>query len=136
MEALAKLKNAPFPARKMRLIADNIRGLGVDHALHILKNHPKKMYAIHMEKVLLSAVANWQMKHEDESIEESELYIKSLTVDNARQLKRIRPAPQGRAHRIRKRFNHITLIVDSHKVIDEPMLETEDNTEQIDNDKA
>jgi large subunit ribosomal protein L22 len=113
MEAIAKLRNYPNSPRKMRLVADIIRGKKVDEALNIVKLHPMKTYALPLEKLLLSAVANWQLKNEDTKVEQQNLIVKSITVDNAKQLKRIRPAPQGRAFRVRKRSNHVTLIVDS-----------------------
>ncbi|MEX0966475.1 MAG: 50S ribosomal protein L22 [Bacteroidia bacterium] len=112
MEAVSKYINSPHSPRKMRLLADIIRGLPVEKALYTLKLHPKKAYAKEMEKVLLSAIANWQEKNEELSIEESGLTVKTITVDGGRVLKRIQPAPQGRAHRIRKRYNHITITVD------------------------
>ena len=93
-------------------MADMIRGMEVEKALHLLKFHPKKAYSSEMEKVLLSAAANWQEKNDDEGLDDGELYVKAVTVDGARVLKRIQPAPQGRAHRIRKRYNHITITVD------------------------
>lgn len=113
MEAVARLSNCPYPARKMRLLADLVRGQKVNEAVNMLKYHPKKMYATRLEKLIMSAVSNWQIKNEDERIEDHELIITAITVDGARQLKRIQPAPQGRAHRIRKRFNHIKVVVDS-----------------------
>ncbi len=108
----AKLNNCPTSPRKMRLVADLIRGIEVEKALQILKNSSrepaKKVY-----KLLLSAIANWQNKNEKAKIEDSNLFISNITVDSGRQLKRIRPAPQGRAHRIRKRSNHVILSVNS-----------------------
>lgn len=112
MEALAKLNNVPTSARKMRMVADMIRGQRVNRALNILKFEAKEG-AARLEKLLLSAIANWQSKNEDEKIEDADLYIKSITVDAGRMLKRLRPAPQGRAHRIRKRSNHVTLVIAS-----------------------
>ncbi len=112
MEAVAKLKNVPTSPRKMRLVADLIRGERVTNALSILKFEPK-VGAAKLEKLLLSAIANWQQANEDAKIEEADLYIKSITVDSGRMLKRLRPAPQGRAHRIRKRSNHVTIVIDS-----------------------
>ena len=112
MEAVAKLKNVPTSPRKMRLVADLVRGKKVGQALSILKFTPNHG-AIRLEKLLLSAIANWQAKNPDEKLEDAELYIKTIFVDGGRMLKRLRPAPQGRAHRIRKRSNHVTLIVDS-----------------------
>lgn len=112
MEAVAKLRDCPTSPRKMRLVVDLIRGQKVEHALHILKYNPKEA-SIRLEKLLLSAVANWQAKNEGVSIEESGLIVKEAFVDGGRQLKRLRPAPQGRGYRIRKRSNHVTLVVDS-----------------------
>lgn len=109
---IAKLNNCPTSPRKMRLIADLVRGQDVEMALNILK-HTQKEAAGRMYKLILSAMANWQEKNEGVRMEDQNLYIKSVTVDSARQLKRIRPAPQGRAHRIRKRSNHVTVILGS-----------------------
>jgi len=112
MKAVAKLRNCPTSPRKMRLVVNEIRGQKVDKALDILK-HTRKVSAKRVEKLLLSAMSNWQNKNEGARIEDSELFVESVFVDSARQLKRFRPAPHGRAHRIRKRSNHITLVVDS-----------------------
>ena len=112
MEAVAKLKDVPTSPRKMRLIADLIRGQRVSRALGVLKYQPQSAAAT-LQKVLLSAVANWQQKNEDERIEDADLYIKTIFVDGGPMLKRLRPAPQGRGHRIRKRSNHITIVIDS-----------------------
>jgi len=109
---IAKLNNCPTSPRKMRLVADQIRGAEVDRALDLLRFSPKEA-SIRLEKLLLSAIANWQNKNEDARIEDSNLYVKEIFVDSARVLKRIQPAPQGRAHRIKKRSNHVTLILDS-----------------------
>ena len=127
MEAIAKLNNVPTSPRKMRLVVDMIRGERVNQALTILKFEPKDG-AARVEKLLLSAVANWQAKNEDVNLEDADLFIKEAFVDSGRMLKRLRPAPQGRAHRIRKRSNHVTLVVDS-------MNEIEDNTSDNDTDK-
>ncbi len=108
----ARLRNCPTSPRKMRLVADMIRGQEVNKALGILR-YTKKEAAQRLEKLLLSAIANWQSKNEGVRIEDSNLHIKSIFVDSARVLKRLRPAPQGRAYRIRKRSNHVTLFVDS-----------------------
>jgi len=115
MEAVAKLRNEPTSARKMRLVADMIRGRNVYEALNILK-FESKSGAVKLEKLLVSAIANWQELNEDERSDEANLYIKEIRVDGARILKRLRPAPQGRAHRIRKRSNHVTLVIDSDAV--------------------
>ena len=112
MEAIAKLRNVPTSTRKMRLIADLIRGKGVDLALNTLK-FDSKIGSKRMEKLLLSAIANWQDKNKDSKIEDSVLFIKEIFVDGGKVIKRLRPAPQGRAHRIRKRSNHVTMILDS-----------------------
>ena len=117
MEAVAKLNNVPTAPRKMRLVADMVRGRRVNDALNILKFEPK-YGAEKIEKLLLSAIANWQVKNEDERLEDADLYIKEIRVDGGRILKRLRPAPQGRAHRIRKRSNHVTIIVDSQSDLD------------------
>jgi large subunit ribosomal protein L22 len=109
---LAKLNNCPTSPRKMRLVADMVRGQEVTQALNILKFSPKEASG-RVEKLLMSAIANWRTKNEGVRLEDGNLYIKRIYVDSARQLKRIRPAPQGRAHRIRKRSNHVTLIVDT-----------------------
>lgn len=112
MEAVAKLRNVPSSPRKMRLIANLIRGQRVSRALGILKYQPQQGATV-LQKVLLSAVANWQQKNPEGNIEEADLFVKTVFVDGGPMLKRLRPAPQGRGHRIRKRSNHITLIVDS-----------------------
>lgn len=126
MEAIAKLNNVPTPPRKMRLVADMIRGRKVSEALNILKFEAKQG-APKMEKLLLSAIANWQEKNEDVRLEDADLFVKEVRVDGGRILKRLRPAPQGRAHRIRKRSNHITLVVDSSTAIEEIAAEESDN---------
>jgi large subunit ribosomal protein L22 len=108
--AFAKLNNCPTSPRKMRLVADLVRGAEVEKALAILRFNPKEA-SRRLEKLLLSAIANWQAKNEDANIEEADLVITEIRVDSGRMLKRLRPAPQGRAHRIRKRSNHVTLVV-------------------------
>lgn len=113
MEAIARLKNVPTSPRKMRLVADLVRGKRVGQALSILKFTPNHG-SIKLEKLLLSAVANWQAKNPDAKLEDADLYVKTIFVDAGRTLKRLRPAPQGRAHRIRKRSNHVTLVVDAY----------------------
>ncbi|UII34809.1 50S ribosomal protein L22 [Fulvivirga ulvae] len=125
MEAVAKLKNVPTSPRKMRLVADLIRGERVNKALNILKFEPKQG-AARLEKLLLSAISNWQQSNQDADLEDADLYVKSIYVDSGRILKRLRPAPQGRAHRIRKRSNHVTLILDSKA----PVVEAEKNTKK------
>jgi len=117
-KSFAKLNNCPTSPRRMRLVADLIRGKDVDRALSILR-FTKKEPARRLEKLLLSAISNWQNKNEGARLEDSDLYVKAINVDSARMLKRIRPAPQGRAHRIRKRSNHVTLVLDSKKPIEQ-----------------
>jgi large subunit ribosomal protein L22 len=111
--AFAKLNNCPTSPRKMRLVADLVRGVQVEKALAILKFNSKEA-SRKLEKLLLSAIANWQAKNEEASIEDADLFIKEIRVDGGAMLKRLRPAPQGRAHRIRKRSNHVTLVLDSN----------------------
>ena len=110
VQAVAKLRKCHMSARKMRLSAEIIRGVPVTKALGILK-FTKKEGAQRLEKLLLSAIANWQSKNEEADIETAELFVKEIKVDSGSMLKRLRPAPQGRAHRIRKRSNHVTLVV-------------------------
>ena len=108
----AKLQTCPTSPRKMRLVVDLIRGEKVEKALYILK-YTNKEAAIRVEKLLLSAIKNWEAKNEGKRVEDSGLFVKEVSVGGGRQLKRLRPAPQGRGFRIRKRSNHVTLIVDS-----------------------
>jgi len=108
----AVLKNCPTSPRKMRLVADLVRGMDVNKALDVLK-YSSKEASNRVEKLLLSAIANWQVKNEGVRIEDSKLIVKEIFVDGGRMLKRIQPAPQGRAHRIRKRSNHVTLVLDN-----------------------
>ena len=108
--AFAKLNNCPTSPRKMRLVADLIRGEKVEIALNILRFSQKEA-SRRLEKLVLSAVANWQAKNEDADIEAADLFIKEIRVDGGSMLKRLRPAPQGRAHRIRKRSNHVTVVL-------------------------
>lgn len=130
MEAVAKLRNHPTSPRKMRLLADLIRGKDVDEALNILHFHPKHP-SVPLGKLLLSAISNWKLKNEEERVEDAALYIKVIYVDGGRTLKRMRPAPQGRGYRIRKRSNHVTLIVDSRLALelDEEILNGSDDAE-------
>lgn len=108
----AKLNDCPSSPRKMRLVADLVNGKNVENALHILQHTPN--YAAEkLGKLLKSALANWQQKNEGVRMEDSNLYIKEVKVDGGRSLKRVQPAPQGRAHRIKKRSNHVTVIIDS-----------------------
>lgn len=110
MEAVAKLNNYPTSPRKMRLLADLIRGMKVDKALAVLDHNPKHP-AVPLRKLVLSAISNWKAKNEGE--DETELLVKTIFVDGARVIKRMRPAPQGRGYRVRKRSNHVTVIVDT-----------------------
>ena len=110
----ASLNNCPTSPRKMRLVADQIRGKKVNNALSILKFSPQHA-SNRLEKLLLSALSNWQLKNESSKIEEAKLFVKEIRVDSGSMLKRLRPAPQGRAHRIRKRANHVTLVLDNLK---------------------
>jgi large subunit ribosomal protein L22 len=111
-KAFASLKNVPTSPRKMRLVADMVRGMEVNRALDVLRFSPKEA-SNRVEKLVLSAIANWQAKNEGQRLEESALYVKEISVDSARILKRLRPAPQGRAHRIKKRSNHVTILLGS-----------------------
>jgi len=110
--AFAKLNNSPIAPRKMRIVADLIRGMEVNKALNILQ-HNAKDASVSLEKLLRSALANWEQKNEGKNIEEEKLVVKTIQVDGGAIIKRIQPAPQGRAHRIRKRSNHVTLVVGS-----------------------
>ncbi len=110
--AFAKLNNCPTSPRKMRLVADLIRGVKVEKALAILRFNSKEA-SRKLEKLLLSALANWQAKNEDSNVEDADLVVSEIRVDGGTMLKRLRPAPQGRAHRIRKRSNHVTLVLGS-----------------------
>ena len=110
--AFAKLNNCPTSPRKMRLVADQIRGVDISNALSILKFSPKEA-SKRLETLLISAIANWQSKNENSNVDSAQLFVEEITVDGGSMLKRIRPAPQGRAHRIRKRSNHVTIVLDS-----------------------
>lgn len=127
MEAIAKLNNFPTSPRKARLVADLIRGKKVAQALGILSHQPQAAAPV-LRKVLMSAVANWQVKNDGESLEDANLVVKGIFVDSGRSLKRLRPAPQGRAYRIRKRSHHVTVIVDS--IAESPVVELEAKTEE------
>jgi large subunit ribosomal protein L22 len=109
--AFARLNDSPIAPRKMRLVADLVRGVEVNKALNILQ-HNSKNASISLGKLLRSAIANWEQKNEGKSIEEETLIVKSIEVGGGAMLKRIQPAPQGRAHRVRKRSNHVTVIID------------------------
>lgn len=111
MEATARLRNVPLSPRKLRLVADLVRGTRVDRGLNVLKLTHKKC-SLPIQKLLLSAMANWEVKNEGATVDDNVLYVKSIYVDGASMLKRLNPAPQGRAHRIRKRSSHVTLVVD------------------------
>ncbi|MBR4177587.1 MAG: 50S ribosomal protein L22 [Bacteroidales bacterium] len=124
---VAKLMNNPTSPRKTRLVADLIRGVDVDKALAILQFNPRES-APKMRKLLLSAIANWQAKNEGKRIEDSQLYVKTVMVDEGRTMKRMRTAPQGRGYRIRKRSNHITMVVGSR--VDEAPVATNAQTEE------
>lgn len=113
-KAIAILRNCPSSPRKMRLVADLIRGVEVNKALGILK-FTKKEASIKLEKLLLSAIANWQAKNEGSRLDETNLVVAEIFVDEGKMLKRVQPAPQGRAHRIRKRSNHVTIVVGEKK---------------------
>ena len=128
MEAVARLRNLPTSPRKMRLLADLIRGMEVENALNTLKfstKHP----SVPLEKLLLSAVANWRVKNEGVDVAEANLVVKTIFVDGGRVLKRMRPAPQGRAYRVRKRSNHITIIVDSSNAVAENISSETENVQ-------
>jgi large subunit ribosomal protein L22 len=114
----AVLREVPTSPRKMRLVTDMVRGMAVNRALDVLKFSSKEA-SRRVEKLLLSAIANWQAKNEGVRLEESNLYVQEVFVDSARMLKRLRPAPQGRGHRIRKRSNHVTLRLASKNVVAE-----------------
>lgn len=127
MEARAKLRNCPMSARKMRLVVDIVRGRNVEDALDILR-YTKKEAAEWVEKILLSAIANWEYKLDGrENADDYGLYVKTAFVDEGTMLKRFRPAPHGRAHRIRKRTNHVTLVVENRKGLEnDPDLATDE----------
>lgn len=122
--AFAKLNDCPTSPRKMRLVADMVRGKRVDYALAMLR-HSTKDAAGRLHKLILSALSNWQAKNESSRIEDSELIVKDVFVDGGRTLRRLRPAPQGRGYRIRKRSNHVTVVIDNKSAA---VAETESNT--------
>ena len=111
----AKLNNCPTSPRKMRLVADQVRGESINQALAILKFSPKEA-SRKLEKLLLSAISNWQAKNVEKELEKADLFVKEIKVDSGKMLKRLRPAPQGRAHRIRKRSNHVTLVLGANNL--------------------
>ncbi len=110
-KAIAILRDCPTSPRKMRLVADMIRGVEINRALGLLR-FSKKEASIRLEKLLRSAIANWEAKNENERLEDAKLCVKEIFVDGGRMLKRVQPAPQGRAYRVRKRSNHVTIVVD------------------------
>ncbi|MEY2923575.1 MAG: hypothetical protein RLZZ337_115 [Bacteroidota bacterium] len=126
MEAIAKLNNCPMSPRKMRLVVDQIRGQRVEDALNVLKFSQKRVYAEKVEKLLKSAISNWQQVNDERVDEETGLIVKRVSVDSGRMLKRIQPAPQGRAHRVRKRSNHVTLVVDTMGVVETEEAQSEE----------
>ncbi len=123
----ASLKNVPTSPRKMRLVADLVRGMDVEKALGVLQFTPKEP-AKRLYKLLRSAIANWEVKNEGARIEDNQLYIKEIMVDSGRMLKRIQPAPQGRAHRIRKRSNHVTLVLGNRNQNEVPEVVSDETT--------
>jgi large subunit ribosomal protein L22 len=129
MEAFAKLNNCPTAPRKMRLVVDTIRGLGVEDALNVLK-YSSKEASIRVEKLLLSAINNWEQKNEGLSADDNDLYVAEVYVTQGRTLKRFRPAPMGRAHRIRKRSNHVFIKVDSKNPVKIDEVVEEEQTEK------
>jgi len=131
MEAVAKLKGCPMSVRKMRLVVDNIRGQEVDKALNILK-FTRKEAAQWLEKVLVSAIANWEVKAgEGVDAADYDLVIKTAFADQGPMLKRFRPAPFGRAHRIRKHTNHITIVVENRVLLPQEEEGYEDEYEEV-----
>ncbi|NQU31638.1 MAG: 50S ribosomal protein L22 [Bacteroidetes bacterium] len=126
---VARLRNVPTSPRKMRIVADLIRGMNVEKAMSVLQ-HTSKEAAGRLYKLLRSAIANWEVKNEGQRVEDNQLFIKEISVDSGRMLKRIQPAPQGRAHRVRKRSNHVTLIlgnrVQKQEEVQEVMTENTD----------
>ena len=131
MEAVAKLKNCPMSARKMRLVVNNIRGKKVDEALDILR-FTKKEASGWVEKLVFSAISNWEYKlGGSESADDYDLIIKTAFVDEGTMLKRFRPAPHGRAHRIRKRTNHVTIIVENRIPLESELAPEEPEQEDV-----
>jgi len=125
---VARLNNVPTSPRKMRLVADLVRGMDVDKALYVLQ-YTQKESAKRVYKLLLSAIANWKEKNEGSRLEENQLYVKEINVDSGRMLKRIQPAPQGRAHRIRKRSNHVTLTIGNREKVEESVVKETEKSE-------
>ncbi len=135
MEAVAKLNNYPTSPRKMRLLVDLIRGMEVEKALAVLEHNPKHP-AVPLRKLVLSAINNWKQKNE--SGDETALVVKTVMVDGARVIKRMRPAPQGRGYRVRKRSNHVTVVVDTNAVHVKPVAKTkvEETVAEVVEEKA
>jgi len=115
LKAFAILRNCPTSPRKMRLVVDMVRGKEVNHSLDLLRFSTKEA-SRKVEKLIMSAVNNWQQKNEGKRIEDNQLFVREIFVDEGRMLKRVQPAPQGRAHRVRKRSNHVTVVVDTIKI--------------------
>ncbi len=113
-QIMASVRNVPTSPRKMRLVVDMIRGMDVDKALYVLQYSPKEA-STRVYKLLRSAIANWEAKNEGARIEDNALYVKEIFVDAGRSLKRVQPAPQGRAHRILKRSNHVTVVLEARE---------------------
>jgi len=126
---VARLRNVPTSPRKMRIVADLVRGMNVEQAMSVLQ-HTSKEAAGRLFKLVRSAIANWEAKNEGERVEDNQLYIKNISVDSGRMMKRIQPAPQGRAHRIRKRSNHVTLILGNRVPIQEVEEVITENTDK------
>lgn len=134
MEAIAKLKNVPMSPRKMRMVVDMIRGKDVEDALNILKFN-KREASTWLEKLLLSAIANWEYKTDmTKSADEFDLFVKEIFVDEGPSLKRFRPAPHGRAHPFKRRTNHTTIVVDNRVVFEQDAV-SEEQTEEITDNK-
>lgn len=125
---VARLNNVPTSPRKMRLVADLVRGMDADKALYVLQ-YTQKESAKRLYKLLLSAIANWKEKNEGARLEENQLFIEEIHVDSGRMLKRIQPAPQGRAHRIRKRSNHVTLTLGNRMNAEEVVVNETEKSE-------
>ncbi len=131
--SFAKLRNCPVSPRKMRLVADLVRGKDVNQALDVLHYNPKHA-SKYLEKLLKSAIANWKEKNENARLEDADLYISEIYVDGGSMLKRIQPAPQGRAHRVRKRSNHVTLVLGSFAELLEEVSKKNDETVENETD--
>ncbi|OFY47514.1 MAG: 50S ribosomal protein L22 [Bacteroidetes bacterium GWF2_41_31] len=123
---VARLRNVPTSPRKMRLVADLVRGMDVEKALPVLQHMPNEA-AGRLYKLVRSAISNWEVKNEGAKVEDNHLFIKLLSVDGGRMLKRVQPAPQGRAHRVRKRSNHVTLVLDNRLVQKNEVNHTENS---------